>query len=116
MENETIALKERGVRLFQEGRWREAGQALTETVDIMHEDEQALTCLGICYVRLGEHEKVLSVFAKITPPLPAPAALNWAAVLVHQHKFSDALQILSQTNKSICWRWMLVLILTTFCT
>lgn len=68
---------------------------------IMNSNQDTLTNLAIKYLWTGDLVRAAQLFEKLQPPIPPLAALNWAAVLAHKRKFSEALQILSRIDKSI---------------
>lgn len=90
---------EQGLEFFKQKLWRRCISALEENSKKSHLDRQSLTCLGISHVRLGEHDRAISYFEKIQPPVPASVALNWAALLAHKRQYQQALHVLSMIDR-----------------
>ncbi|MHA2283344.1 MAG: class I SAM-dependent methyltransferase [Promethearchaeota archaeon] len=91
-------LKRKGLELFQASEWLESARIFEKCINIMKFDQQALACLGICYLHIGEHGRALSFFERLQAPLPDHILLNWSAILVHQRKYREALLVLSKDN------------------
>ncbi|MHA2283338.1 MAG: class I SAM-dependent methyltransferase [Promethearchaeota archaeon] len=97
-------MSNKGYELFQEKKWRESAEAFEKSIDKLHPKKQSLSYLGICYVHLGEGDRAVNVFKRINPPFPSMAALNWAALLAQQRKFSESLKILGQIDRRLMRR------------
>lgn len=67
---------------------------------MMRSDQQNLVNSGIQHMLLGEFDRAVRSFEKLRLPLPAVAAMNWAAICVHEHKYSEALEILGRIDRS----------------
>ncbi len=94
-------MKQKGFELFRRNRWRECAATMQKCRNTGQADEQTICCLGICHLRLGDQEQAVEVFEQLQPPIPAIAALNWAAILACRQKLTEALQVLGQINTSI---------------
>jgi len=95
----SVAMREEAIHHFREGRWQQAATAFEKIPEDPLNRPWNLTCLGICYMRLGDLERARGLFEEIRPPLPPPAALNFAALLAHHHKFDEARKILSTVDR-----------------
>jgi len=92
---------EQGLEFFKQKLWRRCISALEENTRTSYPDRQSLTCLGISHVRLGEHDRAISYFEKILPPVPATVTLNWAALLAHKRQYQQALHVLSMIDRAV---------------
>jgi predicted O-methyltransferase YrrM len=90
-----------GLEFFRQKQWRRCISALGENTGTSHPDRQSLSCLGISHLRLGEYDCALSCFENIQPPVPASAALNWAALLAHKRRYKEALYVLSLADRDM---------------
>ena len=101
IKNTPTDIKQKGFELFREGQWRESAVTLEKCINIAGPDQQTLSCLGICYLRLGDYDRAIEAFQRLQPPIPAAAILNWAAILTCKHKYTEALQVLNKIDTSI---------------
>jgi len=100
-QNNTHTWKENGLKLFQQRLWLKAADAFEKMPDNLRDDRQALAYLGVCYLRLGKADCAVKLFERIRPPIPALAAANWAVILAHEQKYTQALQVLVRTDQRL---------------
>jgi len=98
--DDRIILKEKSVRFFERNCWQQCIEALEKSLGNSKPDQEALTRLGLCNLRLGRYDQALISFEKLQSPIPALAALSWAFILTRQREYDAALEVLSRVDRS----------------
>jgi len=99
--NASSDIKEKTFKLFAGRQWDQCVDTLEKNISTLQSDPQALSCLGICYLRLGNYDRAINAFERLQTPIPPAATLNWAAALACQNKLTEALDVLSRVNASL---------------
>jgi predicted O-methyltransferase YrrM len=95
------SLRLKGLELFAMRKWREAADKLSEGMNGAADDPQLIGALGICFSNLGEYENAENLFRKLRPPFHPFTAVNRAAHAVKRREYGKALEILSNTDRTL---------------